>query len=156
MIDQWFPNGWLHYLVGGVLLGVGVSVAFLCSGLITGMSTFFSSTWSWASGLSFFQQDRLLRSRAWRATLALGLVLGAALYTVTLGDGMTTTTAVSWWQLAVGGVLVGFGARLSEGCTSGHGICGLASFQLSSFLAVLTFLATAMLTAALVGVYGGV
>ena len=55
--------------------------------------------------------------------------------------------AAVWWMMFGGGVLVGFGARLSRGCTSGHGICGLASLQLPSLLAVLTFLATAILTA---------
>lgn len=156
MIEQWLPNGWLHYLLGGLLIGVGVGAAFLCAGLVTGMSTFFSSTWSWVSRLRFFQQDRLRGSRGWRAALAVGLVIGGAIYTVTLGDGTLGTTAVSGWQLGVGGVLIGFGARLSDGCTSGHGICGLASFQLPSLLAVLTFLATAMATAQLVRALGGV
>ena len=59
-------------------------------------------------------------------------------------------TSVPWWQLVVGGFLAGFGARLANGCTSGHGICGLGSLQLPSLLAVVTFLATAMLTANLV------
>ena len=65
---------------------------------------------------------------------------------MTLGDSTLGTTAVPGWQLGVGGVLIGFGARLSDGCTSGHGICGLASLQLPSLLAVLTFLATALVS----------
>ena len=51
------------------------------------------------------------------------------------------------WQLLVGGFFVGYGARLGNGCTSGHGICGLGSLQWPSLLAVLTFMATAFLTA---------
>jgi len=156
MIEQWFPYGWSHYLAGGVLIGAGVGVAFLLSGLVTGMSTVFSSTWSWVSRLSLFQEDRMRRSRAWRITLALGLVLGGALYTFTLGDGALGTTAIPWWRLALGGGIAGFGARLAEGCTSGHGICGLASLQIPSLLAVLTFLTTAMATAHLVRALGGV
>jgi uncharacterized membrane protein YedE/YeeE len=62
---------------------------------------------------------------------------------------------VPWWQLLLGGFIAGFGARLSNGCTSGHGICGMASLQLPSLLAVLTFLATAMVTANLVRSLGG-
>ena len=58
-------------------------------------------------------------------------------------------TTVPWWRLLAGGLLVGYGARMSNGCTSGHGICGLASLQLPSLLAVLIFLATAMATAQL-------
>ena len=62
---------------------------------------------------------------------------------------------MTWWQLAAGGFIAGFGARLSSGCTSGHGICGLASLQLPSLLAVLIFLATAIATAQLVRALGG-
>jgi uncharacterized membrane protein YedE/YeeE len=51
------------------------------------------------------------------------------------------------WQLFVGGLLVGYGARLSQGCTSGHGICGLASLSRPSLVAVLTFIGTAFVTA---------
>ena len=156
MIEQWFPNGWLQYLLGGILIGSGVGFAFLCAGLVTGLSTFFSSSWSWVSQLEFFQRDRLRRSRGWRAALALGLLIGGLFYTVTFGGGTPGTTTVPGWQLGVGGVLIGFGARLSDGCTSGHGICGLASLQLPSLLAVLTFLATAMATAQLVRALGGV
>ena len=65
-------------------------------------------------------------------------------------------TQVTWWQLLLGGFVAGFGARLSNGCTSGHGICGMASMQLPSILAVLIFLATGMLTAHLVRAIGGV
>jgi len=63
---------------------------------------------------------------------------------------------VSWWQLALGGFIAGYGARLSNGCTSGHGICGLASLQLPSLLAVLIFLGSAMVSAALIKTLGGV
>ena len=59
------------------------------------------------------------------------------------------------WQLGVGGVLVGFGARLGNGCTSGHGICGLSSLQLPSLVAVLTFMATGFVTANVVLFLGG-
>jgi uncharacterized protein len=66
------------------------------------------------------------------------------------GPGQAMHTAVPVWQLLLGGVLVGFGSRLSNGCTSGHGICGLGSLQLPSLVAVLTFMGTAFITAQLV------
>ena len=59
------------------------------------------------------------------------------------------------WRLLLGGLVVGYGARLAGGCTSGHGICGMASLKLPSLLAVLTFMATAFTTAALLRVLGG-
>jgi len=155
MAAEWFPVGWAHYLGGGVVIGLGVSLAFLAAGLVTGMSTVFSSTWSWVSRLDYFQRDRLVASRSWRVALAVGLVLGAALHTAVGGGGTVGSTGVTSWQLVAGGVLIGFGARMSDGCTSGHGICGLASFRLPSLLAVLTFLATAMISARLVLALGG-
>jgi uncharacterized protein len=156
MIEQLLPNGYQHYLVGGVLLGIAVAFAFAMSGLVTGMSTVFSSTWSYVSQLSFFQQERLVTSRGWRLALAVGLIIGAVLYLVTVGGGTTFQTSVSGWQLAIGGFIAGFGARLSNGCTSGHGICGMGSLKLPSLLAVITFLATAFITANVVKALGGV
>jgi uncharacterized membrane protein YedE/YeeE len=155
MIDQLFPNGIAHYLGGGLLLGVAVAGIFVATGLVAGMSTFFSASWSWCSRLPFFAQERFTASRQWRLVLAVGLVLGALLCMLTLGSGEPVVTGVSWWQLALGGFVGGFGARLSNGCTSGHGICGMGSFQLPSLLAVLIFLATAMITANLVSALGG-
>ena len=153
MIEDWFPNGAAHYLIGGLLIGIAVSFAFAMSGLVTGMSTVYSAAWSYVSGRSFFQQARFTSSRRWRLALAAGLVLGGLLFVVT--GGSTFQTQVSWWQLAIGGFIAGFGARMSNGCTSGHGICGLASFQLPSLTAVVTFLLTAMITARIVAMIGG-
>lgn len=154
-MEQFFPNGIEPYLVGGLVMGLAVSFAFAMSGLVTGMSTVFSSTWSFFSRRTYFQQDRLVSTRGWRLALAVGLVLGGVLFLVTVADGMTFRTHVADWQLAVGGFIAGFGARMSNGCTSGHGICGIGSFQLPSILAVVTFLVTAIVTAQLVGMVGG-
>lgn len=63
-------------------------------------------------------------------------------------------TSVQWWRLALGGFLVGFGTRLSKGCTSGHGISGLASLSATSLYAVMTFLAVGIITAILVQALG--
>jgi uncharacterized protein len=67
-----------------------------------------------------------------------------------VSDGTAGPTEVPVWALGIGGFFVGYGARLGNGCTSGHGICGLGSLQWPSLLAVLTFMATAFLTANLV------
>jgi len=120
------------------------------TGLVGGMSTVFSSTWSFVVRRPFFQQARFTDSRGWRLVYALGLVLGALVWWLGFAGGAPQTTSVPVWQLLVGGFLVGYGARLGNGCTSGHGICGLGSLQWPSLLAVLTFMATAFLTANLV------
>jgi len=142
-----FPLGWQHYLLGGVLIGSGAALLFVLTGRIGGMSTVFSSTWSYVVRRSFFQQQRFVDSRDWRLVYALGLILGALVWWLGFAGGQPEATAVPAWQLLVGGFLVGYGARLGNGCTSGHGICGLGSLQWPSLLAVLTFMATAFLTA---------
>jgi uncharacterized protein len=155
MLESLFPLGMAHYLVGGILIGCAVSLAYITTGLVTGMSTVFSSVWSFWSSQSFFQESRIKGSRQWRLMLALGLVLGALVWMLTLGGGSPLHTEVTWWQLLSGGFIAGFGARLSNGCTSGHGICGLASLQVPSLAAVVTFLVSAMVTAQVVGALGG-
>ncbi|WP_342128983.1 YeeE/YedE family protein [Hydrogenophaga sp. OTU3427] len=145
-----FPLGWQHYLLGGVFIGTGVALLFVFTGLVGGMSSVFSSTWSYLVQRPYFQQARYTDTRLWRLVYAAGLVLGAWLWWLLLGDGTRGGTAVPVWQLVAGGFLVGYGARLGNGCTSGHGICGLGSLQWPSLLAVLTFMATAFITANLV------
>ena len=72
-----FPFGWQHYLLGGLLIGSAVALLFVFTGLIGGMSTVFSSTWSFVVQRPFFQQARFTDSRGWRLVYALGLILGA-------------------------------------------------------------------------------
>lgn len=142
-----FPHGWQHYLLGGLLIGSGVSLLFVMTGRIGGMSTLFSSTWSYVVQRPFFQQSRLVDTRSWRLVYAAGLILGGLVWWLGLAGGAPQTTALPAWQLLTGGFLVGYGARLGNGCTSGHGICGLGSLRVPSLFAVLTFLATAFMTA---------
>lgn len=142
-----FPHGWEQYLLGGLLIGAGVALLFVLTGLIGGMSTVYSSTWSYVVSRPFFQQSNLTSSRVWRLAYATGLIAGAALWFVLSGQPSRVAVSVPTWQLFIGGILVGYGARLSQGCTSGHGICGLASLSRPSLVAVITFMGTAFLTA---------
>ena len=150
-----FPFGWEHYLAGGLLIGSGVALLFVLAGLIGGMSSVYSSTWSYIVLRPFFRQPSLVSSRGWRLAYALGLVFGALLWFLWSGQSTRVAVSIPTWQLFVGGLLVGYGARLSQGCTSGHGICGLASLSRPSLVAVLTFMATAFLTANVVARLGG-
>lgn len=146
-ITTLFPFGWQHYLGGGLLIGAGVALLYVFNGWVGGMSSVFSSSWSYLLRRNYFQQARYTDTRAWRLVYAAGVVLGALVWRLFFSDGSTQTTSVPAWQLLVGGFLVGYGARLGNGCTSGHGICGLGSLQLPSLGAVLTFMATAFITA---------
>jgi uncharacterized protein len=142
-----FPLGWAHYLAGGLLIGLGTALLFVCTGRIGGMSSVFTTTWSYLVHRPFFQQARFTESRQWRLVYAAGLILGAAVWWLGWTDGTPLDTQVPAWQLLLGGFLAGYGARLGNGCTSGHGICGLGSLQWPSLMAVLTFMATAFVTA---------
>lgn len=154
-IARWFPSGWGHFLGGGMVIGLGVGLLYLLTGLIGGISTTYTAVWSFVSSRAHFQSTPILSTRNWRLAYAAGLILGAAVFTLTVGHGAGFTTRIPAWQLLVGGLIGGFGARLGGGCTSGHGICGLASLQLPSLVAVLTFLATAIGTAHLIHAFGG-
>lgn len=142
MMTPLFPEGMAHYLAGGMAIGAAIGLLYLLTGLVGGMSTLFSSTWSYASRVPFFRREDFRASRLWRLVYAAGLILGAMFFLAIRGEPFIT--AVSPWRLLLGGFLIGFGARLANGCTAGHGICGLASLQLPSLLAVLVFLSTAI------------
>jgi len=149
-----FPLGIFPYLIGGILIGIGVSYVYITTGLHATQSSFFSTTISYFSQIPYFQQSAYQKSRSWRITFALGVIGGAFLYSLILSpDGFFTTT-VQWWRLLIGGFLVGFGTRLSQGCTSGHGISGLASLSSTSLVAVITFIAVGIIVALLVQMLG--
>jgi uncharacterized protein len=154
MISSLFPLGITPYIIGGIFIGLGVSLIFIFTGIRAGASSFFSSTLSYFSKKEYFQRKLYTNARVWRIVFTLGLILGAFIFTFTFNGGQFFTTNVQWWRLALGGFLVGFGTRFSRGCTSGHGICGLASLSLSSFLAVITFLVVAIFTAFIVSGLG--
>ena len=140
-----FPNGIAQYLIGGLLIGFGVALLYVTTGRPGGVSTFFSAAWSWLLDRPFFRQQSFIDSRGWRLLYALGLFIGGVLY-VAFGLPILPS-AMPASKLAVGGALIGFGARLGGGCTSGHGICGMASLSPGSMIMVGVFLSTAIATA---------
>lgn len=154
MLNELFPTGMSHFALGGLLIGLGISLIFIATGLVAGASSVFSSSWSFVSKADFFHQPALKSSRHWRLIFAIASIAGAFVM-VQLFDVESVVTQISGWQLFIGGLIAGFGARYGNGCTSGHGICGIASLSLPSLLAVLTFLFTAIVTAQLMSVVLG-
>ena len=152
MWSELFPHGFERYGVGGALIGLGVALLYVTTGRLGGASTVFSASWSWFSRLPFFQQSSLRDSRNWRVLYALGMLLGGALYV--LAGLPVEGSDIATWRLVLGGLLIGFGARLGGGCTSGHGICGMASLSGGSMWMVVVFLSTAIVTAMLMSVWG--
>ena len=149
-----FPLGVSSYILGGMVIGLAVSFVYILTGLHATQSSLFSSTLSYFSKVPFFNRKTYLESREWRLYFAAGVILGALLYTVTISPDGFWTTSVQWWRLLLGGFLVGFGTRLSSGCTSGHGISGMASLSTTSLYAVITFIVVGVITANLMLMLG--
>jgi uncharacterized membrane protein YedE/YeeE len=150
-----FPRGILPYLVGGTLVGLGVAIIYVATGIIAGASTFLETTLSYVSDTDRFNRFTYLQSRGWRLVFTAGIVTGAAVWGLALApDPGIWTTEVRWWRLLGGGFLVGLGTRLGKGCTSGHGVCGVGSLSNASLVNVATFLAVAIGTAQVVQALG--
>jgi uncharacterized membrane protein YedE/YeeE len=149
-----FPLGVEPYLVGGIIVGIGVALIYLMTGLHATQSSLLTTSLSWFSKRKHFQKEKNIEERNWRLTLAIGLVIGALIYTLTLSPTGFWSTSVQLWRLALGGLLVGFGTRLSSGCTSGHGISGLASLSITSLIAVIVFMGVAIVTANIIQLLG--
>jgi len=146
-----FPNGVIQYVMGGLLIGLGVGVIYLATGIISGASTFLESTLSYVSKAKRFA--KYIDSRDWRVVFTLGIIGGALLYTL-LSQQALWTTEVAWWRLLAGGVLIGIGTRMGRGCTSGHGVCGVGSLSGPSIVSVVTFVIVAIGVAQLVSALG--
>src|SRR5260370_33405449 len=114
-------------------MGIGMSFLFLSTGLIGGMSTVFTSVWSWFSRAPFFQEGRFVSSRRGRLVYAAALIAGAFIWLAC--GGQPLVTEVPAWRLLLGGFIAGLGARLSHGCTAAHGSRGMAALQPASVLA---------------------
>ncbi len=149
-----FPNGISSYMAGGLIIGLAVSLVYILTGTHATQSSLFTSTLSYFSKLPFFQRQVYLDTREWRLYFASGVIVGALLYTLTISPDGFWVTSLPIWKLALGGFFVGFGTRLSRGCTSGHGISGLASLSVTSLYAVITFIGVGVITVWVLGVLG--
>ena len=124
-------------LVGGALIGLAAIILMLTIGRIAGVCGIVlnAMTASDAAG------------RSWRLAFILGLPLGALLVTALgLKDWSSITFPATMPTTIVAGFIVGVGSTLGSGCTSGHGICGLARFSMRSIVATVTFMATGAAT----------
>ena len=121
-------------LIGGLLIGTSVILFFILNGRMTGISGI-------ASNFLISKDNRIEN-----LLFLIGLILGPLVYTLFSGQEINISITNSLFLLIIGGVLVGFGTRLSSGCTSGHGISGISRFSLRSILATITFMIVGILT----------
>jgi uncharacterized membrane protein YedE/YeeE len=122
-------------IAGGALIGVAAAGLMLLAGRIAGISGIFS-------GLLAPKPGEI----GWRVSFVAGLVVGGALLFVAMPSLFATELPRSLPAVALGGLLVGFGARLGSGCTSGHGVCGIARRGPRSVVATITFISTGALS----------
>ncbi len=120
---------------GGALIGLSAGTLLLAIGRVPG-----------CSGIAARLLGRPDGDTGWRAAFVLSLLLGPVLLQLTTGQPVPTQISARVPVLIGAGLLVGFGTRLGSGCTSGHGVSGLAQLSKRSFAAVGTFMATAFLT----------
>ena len=121
-------------LTGGMLIGLSVALFFILNGRMIGVSGIASNF--------LISKDKKREN----LLFLVGLILGPLIYTFILGREINILISNSLPLLTVGGILVGFGTKLSSGCTSGHGISGISRFSIRSIIATITFMIVGILT----------
>ena len=132
---------YLPSLAGGMLIGLSAVMLLLLNGRIAGISGIVG---------------RLAQGVGWTTNLAfvLGLLLGPLIYLLAFDGWPTVEITASWPLIIIAGLLVGFGSRMGSGCTSGHGVLGLARLSPRSMAAVATFLTAGAVAVAVLRGFG--
>ena len=127
-------------LTGGLLIGLSVALFFILNGRMIGISGI-------ASNFLISKNNRIENF-----LFLFGLILGPLIYSLISGQEVIISISSSLILLIIAGALVGFGTRLSSGCTSGHGISGISRFSLRSIIATITFMLVGILTVLIKGI----
>ncbi|NOH81716.1 YeeE/YedE family protein [Vibrio sp. RE86] len=122
-------------LFGGMLLGVSATLLMVVNGRTAGIS-----------GILNGVLTPKKNNTSWRVLFLIGMVLGGVSAVVALNIDTPNFAQLSSSTLVIGGLLVGFGTRLANGCTSGHGICGMGRLSKRSIVATCVFMLTAAVT----------
>ncbi|MBX2804677.1 MAG: YeeE/YedE family protein [Hyphomicrobiales bacterium] len=133
MLTEFTP---LQSALGGVLIGFSAVLLMLFHGRIMGATGILMGV-IWPANT---------RDWAWRAAVVAGMASGPALYLALTGGFPDIHSPVSTPLLLIGGFIVGIGVTFGSGCTSGHGVCGMARLSPRSIMATLTFMATTFAT----------
>ena len=125
--------------VGGAIIGLAVVLFFIGNGRLAGVSGIASN----------FLTSKI--NRIDNLLFLIGLVVGPIIFSIFINNEIPFSITDSFPLIIFGGLLVGIGTRVSGGCTSGHGICGIGRFSLRSIVATITFILTGIATVSLVG-----
>jgi len=138
---HWFSLSFQHALLGGILIGMAVSILILLNGKIAGISGILGGLFSSAK-----------ENKTWRVLFIAGLIASPWVYQLFAPLPVVEVKANSL-TLIISGLLVGFGTQLGNGCTSGHGVCGIARLSIRSVVATLTFILFGVITVYLMRVF---
>ena len=127
-------------LSGGLLIGLSVALFFILNGRMIGISGI-------ASNFIISKDNRIENF-----LFLIGLILGPLIYNLITNKEINVSISSSVILLIIAGILVGFGTRLSNGCTSGHGISGISRFSIRSIIATMTFMLVGILTVFIKGI----
>ena len=125
--------------VGGVIIGLAVVLFFIGNGRLAGVSGIANN----------FLTSK--KNRIDNLLFLIGLVIGPIIFSIFINNEIPFSITDSFPLIIFGGLLVGIGTRVSGGCTSGHGICGIGRFSLRSIIATITFISTGITTVLLIG-----
>lgn len=131
-------------LLGGIFIGIAASLLLLFLGRVTGISGIVFNATNPKLAQGFFNPERL-----WRLAFIIGLPLGALLPFYFLDMPIPQPPKGSLGLIIISGFLVGFGTRMGNGCTSGHGVCGISLLSTRSIIATLTFIGAGVVTVAI-------
>jgi uncharacterized protein len=119
----------VNALLGGVLIGIAVSLMMLFNGRVTGISGILAGIVKPARG-----------DLDWRVSFLFGLLLGGVALLFWRPEAFVQQSSAGWGDYVFAGLLVGFGTLLGNGCTSGHGVCGISRMSVRSVMATVTFI----------------
>lgn len=119
----------IQALIGGVLIGLAVSLMMLFNGRVTGISGIIA-------GILKPQKNDV----DWRIYFVVGLLLGGVVLGWLRPEAFVQNTSAKWGDYVFAGLMVGVGTLLGNGCTSGHGVCGISRLSVRSIIATLTFI----------------
>ena len=127
-------------LAGGALIAISLATMLLVTGRIAGLSGVFAGCLQAAPG-----------DRTWRMWFVGGMLATGGAFAVAHPATFDAGARVPLWVLAIAGALVGLGTRMSNGCTSGHGLCGMSRFSKRSLVATIVFFGVGVATATITG-----